>query len=165
MKRQIDATCFDEYSSSKRESDLLMIEEIFLDGEVCAIILFASFDVPGIHFFTPPNLAQQIGSMSYSAGWIIPAHKNNPLRREIFLTQEALFIRRGKVRVDFYTDKGEYRKSRVLSSGDVILLIRGGHGFEVLEDLNMVEVKQGPYPGDADKTLFVPELPAKLNFK
>ena len=102
--------------------------------------------------------------MSYSAGWIIPAHTNNPLKREIFLTQEALFIRKGKVRVDFYTDKAEYRKSRILSRGDVILIIEGGHGFEALEDLNMVEVKQGPYPGDADRTRFAAELPTKLNF-
>jgi hypothetical protein len=142
-----------------------MREEIVLDGKLCAIILFASFDEQGIQFFTPPNLEQQLGSMSYSAGWIIPAHTNNPVRREIFLTQEALFIRKGKVRVDFYADKGEYRKSRILSPGDVILIIEGGHGFEVLEDLNMVEVKQGPYPGDVDKTRFVAELPTKLNFE
>ena len=55
--------------------------------------------------------------------------------------------------------------SRVLGAGDVILLIAGGHGFEVLEELNMIEVKQGPYVGDADKTRFAAELPSKLNFE
>src|SRR5260370_7515876 len=74
-------------------------------------------------------------------------------------------MRKGKVRVDFYTQRQEYRKSRVLGAGDVILLIAGGHGFEVLEEVNMVEVKQGPYFGDTDKTRFVAAMPPKLNFE
>jgi hypothetical protein len=103
--------------------------------------------------------------MSYSAGKVIPAHTHNLVRREVSYTQEALFIRKGKVRVDFYTQRQEYRKSRVLGTGDVILLIAGGHGFEVLEEVNMVEIKQGPYFGDSDKTRFVPATPPKLNFE
>ena len=142
-----------------------MKEEIVIDGHLCAIILAADFDEPGIQFFTSNDLSQQLASMSYSAGKIIPAHTHNLVRREVSYSQEALFIRKGKVRVDFYTQQQEYRKSRVLGAGDVILLIAGGHGFEVLEDLNMVEVKQGPYFGDTDKTRFVPAMPPKLNFE
>jgi hypothetical protein len=140
-------------------------EEIVIDGHLCAIILPADFDEPGIQFFTPNDLSQQLASMSYSAGKIIPAHTHNLVRREVSYTQEALFIRKGKVRVDFYTQRQEYRKSRVLGAGDVILLIAGGHGFEVLEEVNMVEVKQGPYFGDTDKTRFVAAMPPKLNFE
>jgi len=142
-----------------------MKEEIVIDGHLCAIILPADFDEPGIQFFTSNDLSQQLASMSYSAGKVIPAHTHNLVRREVSYSQEALFIRKGKVRVDFYTQQQEYRKSRVLGAGDVILLIAGGHGFEVLEDLNMVEVKQGPYFGDTDKTRFVPATPPKLNFE
>ena len=142
-----------------------MKEEIVIDGHLCAIILPADFDEPGIQFFTSNDLSQQLASMSYSAGKVIPAHTHNLVRREVSYSQEALFIRKGKVRVDFYTQRQEYRKSRVLGAGDVILLIAGGHGFEVLEDLNMVEVKQGPYFGDTDKTRFVPAMPLKLNFE
>jgi hypothetical protein len=142
-----------------------MKQEIILDGELCAIILPASYDEPGIEFFTSNELSQQLASMSYSVGKVIPAHTHNPVRREVSYTQEALFIRKGKVRVDFYTQQQEYRLSRVLGAGDVILLISGGHGFEVLEALNMVEVKQGPYVGEMDKTRFVPVLPPKLNFE
>jgi len=142
-----------------------MKEEIIVDGQLCAIILLVDFDEPGIQFFTPNELSQQLASMSYTTGKVIPAHTHNPVVREVSYTQEALFIRKGKVRVDFYTQQREYRTSRVLSAGDVILLISGGHGFEVLEDLNMVEVKQGPYVGDMDKTRFVAVLPSKLNFE
>ena len=140
-------------------------EDIVIDGDLCAIILPADFDEPGIQFFTSNDLSQQLASMSYSAGKVIPAHTHNLVRREVSYTQEALFIRKGKVRVDFYTQRQEYCKSRVLGAGDVILLIAGGHGFEVLEDLNMVEIKQGPYFGDSDKTRFVPATPPKLNFE
>ncbi len=79
---------------------------------------------------------------------------HNPVRREVQYTQETLFIRRGQLRVDFYSEDRDYLESRVLQSGDVILLIRGGHGFQVLEELEMIEVKQGPYAGDQDKTRF-----------
>jgi mannose-6-phosphate isomerase-like protein (cupin superfamily) len=143
----------------------VMKEEIFIDGKLCAIIVPASFDKPGIEFLTSNELSQQLASMSYAPGKVIPAHTHNPVQRNVSYTQEALFIRKGRVRVDFYTRHGEYQKSRVLGQGDVILLIAGGHGFEVLEDLNMIEVKQGPYVGDADKTSFTSELPPKLNFK
>ena len=142
-----------------------MKEEILLDGELCAIIVPASYDEPGIQFFTSNGLSQQLASMSYAPGKVIPAHTHNPVPREVSYTQETLFIRKGKVRVDFYTQQREYRVSRVLGPGDVILLITGGHGFEVLEDLNMIEIKQGPYVGDADKTRFIAESPPKLNFK
>ena len=125
----------------------------------------AAYDEPGIQFFTRDDYSQQLASMSYPAGKVIPAHTHNPVRREVFYTQEALFIRKGKVRVDFYSQQREYRKSRMLGRGDVILLIAGGHGFEVIEELNMVEVKQGPYAGEKDKTRFTAELPAKLNFE
>jgi hypothetical protein len=140
-------------------------EEIVLDGQICAVILPADFDEPGIQFLTANELPQQLASMSYKTGKVIPAHTHNCVLREASYTQEALFIRKGKVRVDFYTQQREYRMSRVLGPGDVIILMSGGHGFEVLEDLNMVEVKQGPYVGDADKTRFEAALPAKLNFE
>jgi len=144
--------------------DFPRIEEVRIDGELRAMILAARYDQPGIQFFTPAEFSQQLASMSYSAGKIIPSHTHNPVRREVFYTQEALFIRKGKLRVDFFSKQLEYRTSRLLGPGDVILLISGGHGFEVLEELNMVEVKQGPYAGDSDKTQFAAVLPEKLNF-
>ena len=63
-------------------------------------------------------------------------------------------IRKGRLRVDFYDEEQRYLESRILEAGDTILLITGGHGFEVLEEVEMIEVKQGPYVGDGDKTRF-----------
>jgi mannose-6-phosphate isomerase-like protein (cupin superfamily) len=141
-----------------------MKEDVVLDGTLCAIILRVSYDEQGIQFFTANELSQQLASMSYAPGKVIAAHTHNPVRREVLFTQEALFIRKGTLRVDFYSKAGDYRTSRVLAAGDVILLIAGGHGFEVLEELNMVEVKQGPYAGDRDKTVFPVPPPTALKF-
>lgn len=62
----------------------------------------------------------------------------------------------GRVRVDFYSEEQQYLESAVLEAGDVILLAFGGHGFEMLEETEIIEVKQGPYAGDRDKTRFEP---------
>jgi mannose-6-phosphate isomerase-like protein (cupin superfamily) len=85
---------------------------------------------------------------------VIEPHVHNPVPREVHYTQEVLFIKRGRLRVDFYSEQQAYLESRVLEAGDVILLITGGHGFEVLEEVEMFEVKQGPYVGEQDKTRF-----------
>lgn len=131
-----------------------MLEQITHNDQLLALILSHRFHQDGIHFFTPDELSQQLAYMKYPAGKIIPAHVHNPVHRDVFFTQEVLFIKQGKLRVDFYGDRQEYLESRLLQAGDVILLITGGHGFEVIEPLEMVEVKQGPYVGDQDKTRF-----------
>lgn len=132
-----------------------MIEHIEHDGELLALIVRASYSKPGISFFTENSLSQQVGYMQHPSGLVIEPHVHNPVTREVHLTQEVLVLRKGKLRVDFYDEDTVYLYSRTLEAGDVILLIKGGHGFEVLEDVEMFEVKQGPYAGDQDKTRFL----------
>jgi mannose-6-phosphate isomerase-like protein (cupin superfamily) len=141
-----------------------MVEEIRDKNELLAIIIRDEFDKPGISFVTPNDLSQQLAYMHHPAGKIIEPHVHNPAPREVSYTQEVLFIKRGKLRVDFYTKNREYLHSRVLQAGDVILLATGGHGFEALEEIQMFEVKQGPYVGETDKTRFKydPKLPVKI---
>ena len=131
-----------------------MIETLESGGQLLAVIVSGRFREPGIHFFTPNDLSQQLAYMRHPAGKVIDPHVHNPVSRNVHYTQEVLFIKRGKLRVDFYDDAQTYLESRVLEEGDVILLATGGHGFEVLEEVEMIEVKQGPYAGDQDKTRF-----------
>jgi len=114
----------------------------------------AEFDEPGIHFFTPDSFSQQVAFMKHPAGHQIAPHVHNMVNRQVLYTQEVLFIRKGRVKVNFYSSKKEYLESRVLEMGDVILLCGGGHSFEMLEETSMIEVKQGPYAGEEDKTRF-----------
>jgi len=138
-----------------------MVEKITSDDELLAIIVRSSFDQPGIHFFTSHELSQQLAYMHHPAGKVIEPHVHNSIPREVQYSQEVLFIKKGKLRVDFYSEDYEYLMSRIIEGGDVILLIKGGHGFEVLEELEMIEVKQGPYTGEGDKTRFTPSKPIK----
>jgi mannose-6-phosphate isomerase-like protein (cupin superfamily) len=133
-----------------------MIEKITDQNTELAIIVRSSFSQPGINFFTPNDYSQQLAYMNHPTGKEIQPHVHKKVQREVHYTQETLFIRKGKLQVDFYTDEQAFLESRILEAGDVILLIKGGHGFKVLEDLEMFEVKQGPYAGDEDKIKFTP---------
>jgi mannose-6-phosphate isomerase-like protein (cupin superfamily) len=131
-----------------------VIDEITDQGILLAIVVSHNFQKKGIHFFTPSELSQQLAYMRHPVGKIIPPHVHNSVPRQVQYTQEVLLIKQGKLRVDFYSEERQYLESRLLEAGDTILLVRGGHGFEVLEEVEMIEVKQGPYVGEQDKTRF-----------
>ncbi len=131
-----------------------MIETIIHNNQELALILRASYRAEGISFFTPDEFSQQLAYMNRPLGYVIPPHVHNSVAREVLFTREVLFIRSGKVRIDFYDDEQSYLESRILEQGDVVLLASGGHGFEMLEPTEMIEVKQGPYAGEQDKTRF-----------
>lgn len=131
-----------------------MIEEIKIADTLLAIIIHHEYSKPGISFFTPGELSQQVAYMQHPKGHLIAPHVHNKVAREVHYTQEVLVLRKGKLRVDFYDADRNYLESRVLGAGDLILLATGGHGFKVLEEVEMFEIKQGPYAGDGDKTRF-----------
>lgn len=142
-----------------------MIERICHDGIELALIIRHSFRAEGIEFFTPDEYSQQIGYMNRGRGYVIPPHVHNSVTRKVHFTREVLFIKSGKVRVDLYNDHYDYVESAIIESGDIILLANGGHGFEMIEDSEIFEVKQGPYAGDGDKTRFEPVSNSRLLIK
>lgn len=131
-----------------------MIETVLHDNITLAFIIRADYHEEGVKFFTPDSFSQQLAYMSHKTGHNIEAHIHNRVSRQVEFTQEVLVVRKGKLRVDFYSNEKKYIESRELGAGDIILLFSGGHGFEVIEDLEMVEIKQGPYAGIGDKTKF-----------
>ena len=133
-----------------------MIEKITRGSLDLAIIIRSSFQKEGIHFFTPESYTQQLAYMNRPSGYVIQPHLHNPVERDVQYTKEVIFVKSGKVRVDFYDEDKNYLESTILQQGDVILLAYGGHGFEMIEDCEMIEVKQGPYTGEKDKTRFDP---------
>ena len=130
------------------------MEIISKKNKILAFILRDDHQCDGVDFITPDNYSQQVAYMHHPEGKIIDAHVHNPVHRSVLFTQEVLFIKKGKLRVDFYDEYEDYLESRILNAGDMLLLVSGGHGFKVLEELEMIEVKQGPYAGDQDKTRF-----------
>jgi mannose-6-phosphate isomerase-like protein (cupin superfamily) len=131
-----------------------MIENITYENEIIAVIIRNSYNKPGITFCTPDDFSQQLAYMNHPKGKVIQPHVHNIVKREVLYTKEVLVIKKGKIKADFYSENKEYIISTVLESGDVILLASGGHGFEMLEDTEMYEIKQGPYAGENDKTRF-----------
>ena len=129
-------------------------EQIDHEGQILGIIIRTEFKKEGIAFFTPDDFSQQVGYMNRPEGYEIAPHVHNLVERKVDLTQEVLFVKSGKVRVDFYDKEKKYLQSRILSKGDIVLLAHGGHGFKMLEPTEMVEVKQGPYCGEMDKVRF-----------
>ena len=130
------------------------IEQIFDEYRMIAIIVYADYQPDGIKFFTPHNFSQQLACMRRPRGYKINAHVHKPVPRSVKHTQETLFIKKGKVRINFYDEEKAYLESRTVKEGDVILLVSGGHDFLMLEDTEIIEVKQGPYAGDDDKERF-----------
>lgn len=129
-------------------------ETIELNGKILGCIVRSSFKQEGIAFFTPDTFSQQLGYMNRPDNYVIAPHVHNLVERKVELTQEVLIVRSGKVRLDFYDDDRKYIESRIIQTGDVCLLANGGHGFKVLEQAEMIEVKQGPYCGEMDKVRF-----------
>ena len=131
-----------------------MIEHIKNGSQLLAVVVPADYTTTTVEFVTDPANSQQLGVLFHKGGDTIAPHAHRSQERIIYDTQETLIIRKGKVRVNFYSDQQDFLQARVLASGDIVLLISGGHGFEMIEDTLMVEIKQGPYIGDKDKVRF-----------
>ncbi len=131
------------------------MEMIKKKNKLLAMIIRNDYTCEGVDFITPSEYSQQVAYMHHPTGKVIDAHVHNLVHRNVVMTQEVLFIKKGVLRVDFYDEYEDYLESRELHAGDMILLVSGGHGFQVLEEVEMVEVKQGPYAGENDKKRFV----------
>jgi hypothetical protein len=126
------------------------------ENTLFAIIVRNDFHREGVSFVTDGTGLLEMGYMSHPAGHFIEPHKHLPYQRRTFGTQEVLFLKSGKVRVDFYSGRDICVGSRELVGGDWIILLAGGHGFQILEASMMFEIKNGPYAGDKDKIKFKP---------
>ena len=132
------------------------IEHIHAGGQLIAIIVSQDHNPPSTEFVTTSDLSLQLGFVKYPAGGVIQPHVHLPLARHIVGTGEVLFVRLGKVEVSLYDDERQLVAQRLLQQGDLILLVGGGHGFRMVEDTVLLEVKQGPYTGLDEKERFEP---------
>lgn len=134
-----------------------MLKQIFHENKLIAFIIQNDYTNDGIKFFTDNDSAQQIGYMKHPKSTVIKAHVHNVIKREVSVTQEVLILKKGQMRLDLYSDDKRYIESVVMNAGDIVFLASGGHGIKCLDEVEMIEVKQGPYLGEADKVRF-PEI-------
>jgi hypothetical protein len=130
------------------------VEEITGSGRLLVVIVGSEFRPSTTSFITDDSLLQQVGMVVYPAGGEVKRHFHRPLERHIVGTPEVLVIRSGRCEIDVYDDQRERVATRELHGGDVVILVSGGHGFRMLEDTALLEVKQGPYTGIDEKELF-----------
>ncbi len=130
------------------------VEGISWKGEPLAYIIRSEMEPDKTTFLTPSELNFQLGFIVYPAGEEIARHLHRPLDRHIVGTSEVLVVKQGACQVDIYSDERELVATRELRKGDVIFMVRGGHGFRMLEDTVFIEVKQGPYTGLDEKERF-----------
>ena len=132
-----------------------MIENIKYKKKLYALIVRKKFrKKSGVNFFTSQDATQQFGYMKHKKNHLIMPHKHNKRLTKILITTEVIILFKGILRVDFYGKKNEYLFSKKVYAGDIIMLVNGGHGFKVLKNVEMLEVKQGPYSLAADKVKF-----------
>ena len=131
-----------------------LIEVIGAGGQELTYIIRAAYHPTETSFLTPPELKQQVGYIVYPAGAEIPRHCHRPVERQIVGTSEVLVIKSGRCVIDIYDDEHRLIATRELCVGDVVLMVGGGHGFRMLEDTVLLEIKQGPYTGLDEKERF-----------
>lgn len=126
------------------------------DGTLLAIVIRADASSEDkYNFLTPESGPFQLGMSFYSAGETVKNHAHLPRDIRVTRVQELIVVSRGKTRLRLYDEERAPAGEAVLETGDIVLLTAGGHGFDVLEDTKIVELKQGPYDGHAqDKVLF-----------
>ena len=132
-----------------------MIEKIVHKKKLFALIVRARFrKKKGINFFTESNSTQQFGYMKHKKDYLIKPHLHKKRETKILTTSEVIILFKGILRVDFYNNKQKYLFSKKIFANDIIMLVNGGHGFKILKDIELLEVKQGPYNLIKDKKKF-----------
>ena len=132
-----------------------MIEKIIYAKKLFALIVRGKYRKKrGITFFTPNESTQQFGYMKHKKKYIIKPHLHKKRTTKILYTTEVILLLKGKIRVDFYNSNKKYLFSKIINEKDIIMLVHGGHGFKILKDVEMLEIKQGPYNLIKDKVKF-----------
>lgn len=131
-----------------------MKKEISYKKELLAIIIKGDYMPPKTEFLTPGSFKQQVGFIVYGKGQAIEPHIHHEMPRSLMGTSEVLVLKKGHVRVDFYSQEKEYTESCELFTGDILILVSGGHGFHFYEHSVFLEIKQGPYIGPQEKERF-----------
>jgi hypothetical protein len=129
-----------------------VVEAIEYGGTRYAEVIRADARVGKTTFFSPSESSFQFGLLAHEAGFVEEPHYHRPFSRTIDDLQQMFVVQRGVVAVELFADDGSRLREVILRAGDAIVLIHGVHGIRVLEDMQCISVKQGPFLGpDYDK--------------
>lgn len=143
-----------DLSQSIASAENSRVETVMHDGKVLCIIVRATPWPVRTEFYTPNDYNLQLGNIVYPAGGTIPRHSHRPVTRTVTGTSEVLVVQKGRMFIDLYDDEKELIATYEMAAGDAVALVSGGHGFRLIEDTVLLEVKQGPYSGVQEKDRF-----------
>lgn len=124
-------------------------EIIEKNGQTFALVIRHSYRPNGVNFMTPDDYTLQLGLLGHDKDKHLRDHVHNPhIHYKVDTTQEFLYVESGKVQATIYDYGWNVIKEVILEKGDILLQVSGGHGFHMLEKSYLIEVKQGPFPGD-----------------
>jgi len=126
-----------------------MKKEIIQDKDKIIAIILRSGDFPeGLNFHNSNDDFVIVSTWNYPKGRKSSTHSHRIAERTTNLTQEMIYLKKGKVRAKFYSEDDKLLKEVILNEGDLIIILAGGHGFETLEDnTQVIEARNGPYLG------------------
>jgi mannose-6-phosphate isomerase-like protein (cupin superfamily) len=142
------------FGSSVWEAVMDNVELITANGQTLCYVIRAKIRPRQTTFITPPEAKQQVGFIVYPKDSVIPRHIHKPLERHIIGMAEVLVVRSGHCQIEVYDEQKSLVTVCDLYKNDVVLMVGGGHGFQIKEDTVLLEIKQGPYLGADDKELF-----------
>lgn len=133
----------------------MTVEIVEFGGTKYAEIIWATESVDKTTFYSPADSSFQFGLLAHKAGFVEPPHYHKPVERTISDLQQMFVVQRGVVVVELYSDEGKLLREITMNAGDAIVLIHGVHAIKVLEDMQCISVKQGPYLGEQEDKVFV----------
>jgi len=133
-----------------------MIKLIKYKKKILGLIISHKQSKNKVNFYTPNSFTQQVGFISHNKGTYIKPHTHTKFLRKIYKTSEVLYVKKGKIRVDFYLSKNKYLFSKIVNKENIIVLNEGSHGFKIIEKCVLIEIKQGPFNSKIDKKRFNP---------
>lgn len=125
-----------------------MVEIIEHLGTRYAEIIRSNLTIEKTKFFSPPESSFQFGLLAHKAGYQEPPHYHQEFERNVKDLQQMFVVQKGVVGVQLFDDSGKLLKEVILNVGDAIVLIHGAHAIRVIEDMQCISVKQGPFLGD-----------------
>ena len=133
----------------------MSIESVELEGIKYAEIIWADTEVEETTFYSPAESSFQFGLLAHESGFVEPPHFHKEVERQITDLQQMFVVQKGVLVIELYSDAGDLLREITMKAGDAIVLIHGVHAIRVLEDMQCISVKQGPYMGEAEDKVFV----------
>lgn len=90
----------------------------------------------------------QLVTLKHPKGKYLVAHCHKPMKRTVNRLQECIIVKKGRIKIDIYSSEKKLIKSITLSNGDCFLLLNGGYGIHMLENSELIELKNGPFIED-----------------